>query len=214
MRKPRLWKPGSFRILKPGDPGYVSKTATRFRVLRGAAGGAIISNAEKIKRTKGAHPKKLAAGRAAGVYPYKSAVSEAQAAKQIKTRSRLSRVGTWLHPEQVHGTHIFLSKDGTEQRRELNGRPLAIMQTYREDVHGRFDKGGKQVIAGGLQTGDGSALKKYDRMVIRDVNGNHIRPETNIKKLRRWWDSKTVRQRNRFEEELFQSGEGETRMAA
>jgi hypothetical protein len=82
----------------------------------------------------------------------------------------------------------------------------------REDVHGRFDKEGNVIVPGALQTGDGSVLKKYDRMDIRDVNGVRVRPETNVTKLRRWWDGLSVRQRNAFESELYQSGEGESRM--
>lgn len=179
------------------------ETATKYRVLRGKDAGAIISNAEKVKRTKGAHPSKLSAARKAGALGYKSAASQAQAREQVDTRRRFSRKGKWLHPEQVHGTHPFLNKAGVEQRAALNSRNLAIMQTYREDVHGRIDQYGVTTRPGALETGDGSALKKYDRIKIYDADGNRIYPETNINKLRRWWNGKSIRQRNDVERELF-----------
>jgi hypothetical protein len=197
-RPPHLWKPGSFRKLKPGDVGYVSKTATKFRVLRGKDAGAIIYNAEKIKRVSGLHPTKLSEARKAGLRGYKSAASEQQAKTQSETRK-----GKWVRPEQVHGTHPFLNKAGGEQRASLNSRNLAITQTYREDVHGRVDRYGVTTRPGALETGDDSALKKYDRTRIYDVDGNRIYPETNVNKLRRWWNGKSIRQRNDFERELF-----------
>jgi hypothetical protein len=96
-----------------------------------------------------------------------------------------------------------LNKAGIEQRATFNGHNLAIVQTYREDVHGRIDVHGITTIPGALETGDGSALKKYDRIKIYDVNGGRVFPETDIKKLQRWWNGKSTRQRNEFEKELF-----------
>jgi hypothetical protein len=58
-------------------------------------------------------------------------------------------------------------------------------------------------VRGALQTGDGSALAKYRRLKIYDVNGNRVYPETDVKKLQAWWNRKSVRARNRFESELF-----------
>jgi hypothetical protein len=135
----RLFSRRSFHKVKPGETGYKSPTATQFRIVRGKRAGEVVSNAERIRLTKGAHPSKLAAERKAGQRGYVSAASEAQARAQIATRARFSRVGTWLHPNEVTGRHPFLNTSGAEQSATFKGRPLAVMQTYREDVHGRYD---------------------------------------------------------------------------
>jgi hypothetical protein len=44
-------------------------------------------------------------------------------------------------------------------------------------------------------------------MKIHDVDGNRVYPETDIKKLQAWWNRKSVRARNLFERDLFQSKE-------
>jgi hypothetical protein len=200
----RLWKSSSFRKLKPGDPGYVSATATKWRIIRGKDAGAIVSNAEKVKRTKGAHPSKLSAARKAGTLGYKSAATEAQATKQRATHRLFSRKFQWLRTT-APATHPFLNKAGIEQSASFRGRDLAIMQGYRDDVCGRIGRYGETKEPGALQSGDGSALKKYDHIKIYDVDGNRVRPETDVNKLRQWWDRKSVRQRNEFERELFYS---------
>jgi hypothetical protein len=188
-KKPHLWKPGSFKPLRVD--GKRDK-AERYIVTHGKNAGAIISKAERIRRVFGLHPTKLAAERKAGRLGYGPKAEERAISKSVETRRRLSRKGVWLHPDEVRGRHVFLNKAGVEQRATTKGRDLAIMQTFREDVHGRFDVEGNQTVPGALQTGDGSALTKYDRMKIYDVDGNRIYPETNIKKLRRWRDGKTV----------------------
>jgi hypothetical protein len=205
----RLFSHRSFHKVRPGETGYKSETATQFRILRGKRAGEIVSNAERVRLTKGAHPSKLAAERKAGTRGYVSAATEAQAKAQIETRARFSRVGKWLHPNEVTGRHPFLNMSGVEQAAIFKGRPLAIMQTYRDDVHGRYDIDGNLTAPGALQTGDGSQLAKYRRMKIYDVNGNRVYPETDVKKLQACWNRKSVRARNQFEKELFQSGEAE-----
>jgi hypothetical protein len=50
-----------------------------------------ISRAQLVTKKYGAHPTKLAAERKAGVRPYASAASEAQAAKQIATKAEPAR---------------------------------------------------------------------------------------------------------------------------
>jgi hypothetical protein len=207
MTKPRLWKPGSFRKVKPGEQGYVSKTATKYRILRGKRAGEVVSNAERFKLRFGLHPSKVSAEHKAGKRRYASIATEAQARKQITTRARFSRVGTWLHPNEVRGRHPFLNTSGVEQAAIFRGRPLAVMQTYRDDVHGRYNRYGELTVPGALQTGNGSQLVKYRRMKIYDENGNRVYPETDVKKLQAWWNRKSVRARNQFEKDLFQSGE-------
>jgi len=59
-----------------------------------------ISRTEFIKRKYGAAPKVLAAKRKAGLREYETAASEEQARKQIETRRRFSRVGTWRRPNE------------------------------------------------------------------------------------------------------------------
>jgi hypothetical protein len=203
----RLFSRRSFHKVQPGETGYKSPTATQFRILRGKRAGEVVSNAERVRLTKGTHPSKLAAERKAGVRQYASAATEAQARKQIETRARFSRVGKWLHPQEVTGRHTFLNTSGVEQSARFKGRDLAIMQTYRDDVHGRYNIEGELTVPGALQTGDGSQLAKYRRLKIHDVDGNLVKPETDIKKLQAWWNRKSVRARNRFESDLFQSGE-------
>jgi hypothetical protein len=203
----RLWKPGSFRKVKPSETGYKSKTAPQYRILRGKRAGEVVSNAERFRLRFGAHPSKVSAAHKAGSRKYKSAATEAQARKQITTHARFSRVGKWLHPNEVTGRHPFLNTSGVEQSATFKGRPLAIMQAYREDAHGRYDREGVLLIPGALQTGDGRELAKYRRMKIHDVDGNRVYPETDIKKLQAWWNRKSVRARNLFERDLFQSKE-------
>jgi hypothetical protein len=125
---------GAWCNASTGPWHYVSPTAAQYRILRGKRAGEIVSNAGRVTLIKGAHPSKLAAEHKAGMRPYKSAASQAQATKSVKTRRRFSRKGTWLHPEKVSGTHPFLNKAGQEQRATFRGRDLAVMQTYREDV--------------------------------------------------------------------------------
>jgi hypothetical protein len=203
----RLFSRRSFHKVKPGETGYKSPTATQYRILRGKRAGEVVSLAEHHKLVYGAHPTKLSALLKAGKRRYKTTASEAQAQAQIKTRARLSRVGKWLHPNEVKGRHPFLNTAGVEQSAKFKGRDLAVMQTYREDVHGRYDREDTLIVPGALQTGDGSELAKYKRMKIYDADGNRVFPETDIKKLQAWWNRKTVRARNRFEADLFQSGE-------
>jgi hypothetical protein len=122
---------------------------------------------------------KLAAERKAGTRRYASAATEQQARAQIETSRRFSRVGKWLHPKQVTGRHPFLNTAGVEQAATFKGRDLAVMQTYREDVHGRYDRDGVLTVPGALQTGDGRELAKYRRMKIYDADGNRsIRKRT------------------------------------
>jgi hypothetical protein len=205
----RLWKPGSFRKVKQGEPEYVSRTAPHYRILRGKRAGEVVSNAERFKLRFGAHPSKVSAAHKAGKLKYKSAATEAQASAQIKTHARFSRVGKWLRPKEVTGRHVFLNTAGVEQAARFKGRDLAVMQTYREDVHGRYDSEGALIIPGALQTGDGRELAKFKRMKIHDADGNRVYPETDIEKLLAWWNRKSTRARNRFESELFYN----TRMA-
>jgi hypothetical protein len=199
-RKPRLWKAGSFKPLKVG--GKRDK-ARRYVVTHGKDAGSIISLAERSKRIFGLHPEKLAKERKAGRLGYGPKLEERAIPKSVTTRRRFSRKGKWLHPEEVTGRHIFLNKDGDEQHATFCAHNLAIMQTLREDIYGRIDVHGIITIPGALETGDGSALKKYDRIKIYDVDDVQVFPETDIQKLLRWWNGKTVRQRNAFERELF-----------
>jgi hypothetical protein len=135
-----------------------------------------------------------------------SAATETQAKAQIATRARFSRVGKWLHPAEVTGRHVFLNTVGIEQSAIFKGRDLAVMQTYREDGYGRYDIEGELIKPGALQTGDGSSLG-YKRMKIHDANGSRVYPETDIKKLQAWWNRKSTRARNLYEQALYQSGE-------
>jgi hypothetical protein len=199
----RLFSRHSFHKVEPGEAGYKSPTATQYRILRGKRAGEIVSNAERVRLTKGAHPTKLSAERKAGTRPYVSAATEAQARKQIETRARFSRVGKWTRPNELRGRHPFLNTSGAEQSAIFKGRDLAVMQTYRDDVYGRYDIEGNLTVPGALQTGDGSQLTKYRRLKIHDVDGNRVYPETDVKKLQAWWNRKSVRARNRFESELF-----------
>jgi hypothetical protein len=205
----------SFRKVRPGQPGYKSETATQYLVLRGKRRGEVISNAERVRLQTGLHPTALAKAHKAG-RPYKGgAAAEAQAKAQIETRGRISRKGKWLHSDQVTGRHPFLNTSGVEQSAIFKGpRDLAIMQMYREDVHGRYDREGKLIVPGALQTGDGSKLAKYKRMKNYDIDGNRVYPETDIKKLQAWWNHKSTRARNRFESELFYNDRSERAEAA
>jgi hypothetical protein len=207
MKKPRLLSWTSFKKLLFGEPGYKSKTAPQYVITRGKSKGEIVSKAGRTTRVLGKHPNKLAELRKEGKLGYgregKLGTSERTIPKAVETLRRFSRRGTWRHPNEVTGTHPFLSKEGAEQRAAFKGRDLAVMQTYREDVHGRYDAKREQTLPGALQTGYGGDLAKYDRMKIYDIGGNRVYPETDVKKLRRWWNGKSVRARNNFESELF-----------
>jgi hypothetical protein len=198
-RKPRLWKSGSF---KPLYVGGKRDKARRYIVTHGKDTGEIISLAERSKRVLGLHPEKLAKERKAGRLGYGPKLEERVIPKSVITRRRFSR-DHWSNPNDVYGRHPFLSKDGFEYVRPFNGRPLAFMQTYRTDWYGRLDDYGVKVRLGAIDTGDGSALKKYDRLKIYDADGNRVHPETDVKKLQRWWNGKSARQRENFEKELF-----------
>jgi hypothetical protein len=180
----------------------ISQSQAKRGRLQVADGAAIPHSSRQARLRFGAHPSKVAAAHKAG-RPYASVATEAQARAQIATRARFSRKDTWLKPDEVTGRHVFLNTSGVEQSAKFKGRDLAVMQTYREDVHGRYDIEGNLTVPGALQTGDGSALAKYRRLKIHDVDGNRIKPETDVKKLQAWWNRKSVRARNQFESELF-----------
>jgi hypothetical protein len=155
-----------------------------------------------------------AAQRKAGIRGYKTAASRAKAREQIRTRRRFKR--DWSDPNDVSGTHPFLNKAGDEQTATFKGRDLVIMQEYRTDWYGRLDNYGIKTRHGAIDTGDGFALRKYDRIKIFDVDGKRVRPDTDVRKLQRWWNGKSARQRNNFERELFylRDRTAETRRAA
>jgi hypothetical protein len=211
----RLLRRSSFHKVRPGEPGYKSPTATQYRILRGKRAGEVVSNAERIRLTKGAHPTKIAAEHRAGVRRYASAASEAQAKAQIATRKKnraairernnkrpfsLSdrRLKRWRGFRNETAVHLFLNKQGATDSREFKGRNLAIAQNYRHDWYGTDDD-----ESGAVFTGDGSALAKYDHIKVFDIDGNEVHFETDIEKLRAWWFGMSRRQRNEFERELF-----------
>jgi hypothetical protein len=221
----RLFSRRSFHKVKPGEAGYKSPTATQFRILRGKRAGEVVSNAERTRLTKGAHPRIISAEHKAGKRTYVSAATEAQAEKQIATRKspefikRLKeragkrreernkndfslfdrRLNRWRGFRNETAVHVFLNKAGVTDRREFKGRNLAIAQVYRVDWYGPDE----DTKTGAVFTGDGSALAKYDHIVVRDIDGNDVHFETDVEKLQTWWHGMSRRQRNAFEAELF-----------
>lgn len=225
----RLFSRRSFHKVKPGETGYKSKTADQFRILRGKRKGDVVSNAERVRLTKGAHPSELSAAHKAGK-PYVSAASEAQAAKQIATRKSPGfikllkartarrreernkkpfspfdrRLNRWRGFRNETAVYVYLNKEGATGRREFKGRNLAIAQNYRHDWYGDPDfLGIDGNPRGAVFTGDGSALVKYDHIVVRDTDGDEVHFETDVEKLRAWWFGMSQRQRNAFGAELF-----------
>jgi hypothetical protein len=198
MTKPRLWKPGSFRKVKPGEQGYVSKTATKYRILRGNRAGEVVSNAERFKLRFGLHPKKLAAERKAGLRSYKSAASEAQAKKQIEYRQK--RKEQFAEP-QYHRTPthaiVYQNTDGETAHDYFWKKHLVTMHLYR-DAYERA-----------LYTGDDTDLKKFKHKIIITYDGPGLRnyynkgirvyPETNLKKILAKRASMTAHERARFD---------------
>jgi hypothetical protein len=194
----RLFSRRSFHKVKPGETGYKSPTATQFRILRGKRAGEIVSNAERVRLTKGAHPTKLAAEHKAGARAYVSAAAEAQAAKQIKYRqARREQFGA----PQYHGvpTHsiAYLNTAGHIAHDYFSGKNLMTMHLYRD----AYDRA--------IYTGDGSELAKFrDRVIVTyrgpglpnyHNKGAIVFPETNLKKILKHRDGMTARQRLQFD---------------
>jgi hypothetical protein len=145
-----------------------------------------------ITRTQGAHPTKLAAERKVNPFAvYKTAASREQARTQREKRAPFTRPD-WKRPSQVTGEHTFLNKAGIRQTEKFRGHWLAVMQGYRDAAFIAMHPGG-----------DGVDLKKYDRYKIKSVSGERVYPETDAKKLRRYWDGLSERQRNEFEREMY-----------
>jgi hypothetical protein len=198
MTKPRLWKPGSFRKVKPGEQGYKSKTAPQYRILRGSRAREVVSKAERFKLRFGLHPTRLSAERKAGVRSYKSAASEAQAKKQIEYRQK--RKQQFAEP-QYHRTPthaiVYQNTDGEIAHDYFWKKPLVTMHLYRD------------AYEHALYTGDDTDLKKFKHKIIITYDGPGLRnyynkgirvyPETNLKKILAKRASMTAQERARFD---------------
>jgi hypothetical protein len=194
----RLWKPGTFKKVKPSETGYVSNTAPHYRILRGKRAGEVVSNAERFKLRFGAHPTKVSAERKAGKRRYATAASEAQAAKQIKTRQ--SRKEQFAEPQyHIPPTHaiVYQNTAGEIAHDYFTGKNLMIMHLYRDAYdHAVF-------------TGDGSGLAKFKHKIIVTYDGPGLRnyrnkgvriyPETNLKRILAKRASMTARELAKFE---------------
>jgi hypothetical protein len=180
----RLYSRLSFKPLMVGGKRDPKK---RFIVVRGKDKGTaenpkIISYAEMIARTQGAHPSKLAAERKAGFRVYKSAASEQQAKTQIDTRRKRREQFELDQYHRVPSNPIpYQNTDGEIAYDYSAGKYLMIMHLYRD------------AYEHALYTGDASGLRKFKHKIIITYSGPslpnyhnkgvRVYPETNLKKI-------------------------------